>query len=73
MLTEKEMADKIFLDARIRVMRLEAALRAVEANHSDDSYGCCVICYQPNSDDLRQAWPCASVRVVREALDWTNS
>jgi hypothetical protein len=43
-------------------------LRTLRALHVDDSYGACVRCYRSGTDDVREPWPCPSVRVIDAAL-----
>ena len=43
-----------------------ALLDQIKAEHPDDSYGSCVVCFEKHTDDGRQAWPCATLRLVQQ-------
>ena len=43
---------------------LEILLNEIKKEHPDDSYGSCVTCFQPHTDDGRQAYPCKTLQIV---------
>jgi len=55
------------MEERLERMKRELSLfmRAIEAEHPDDSYGACVRCYKSHTEDGHQAHPCATLRLAR--------
>ena len=52
-----------------RLARVTGALEAERQRHVDDSYGSCVRCIKPNTDDEHEAWPCPTIRGLTTALE----